>query len=193
LTWSSIDPPTSKKQDHLDRVAPLGPGLDVEIAVFGRGADGAVEVEALPPRRRGPRRRRFSATLMLRVPSSTRVVEVAELALVPDLDRAAVAAFVLADAHALGIVAIGAEGRGAGGADPFRPALVPALLFLQPLRSVSISFSKPPSALDQLLLVLAQVLLGNRFSSRRQPAGPDCRAEDQRLYLMKGVSVAMRS
>ena len=47
---------------------------------------------------RAQRRSRRSATLMLRVPSSTRVVEVAELAAVPDLDRPAVAALVLADA-----------------------------------------------------------------------------------------------
>ena len=38
------------------------------------------------------------------------IIEVAELALVPDLDRALVARAVLADADALGVVTIGAEG-----------------------------------------------------------------------------------
>ena len=74
---------------------------------------------------------------MLRVPSSTRVVEIPELAPVPDFHRAAVAAFVLADAHAFRIVAIGAEGRGAGRADPFRAALVAALLLLPAAASAS--------------------------------------------------------
>ena len=42
-----------EKQDHLDRVAPLGPGLDVEIAMLGRRTDRAVEVQLL--RRAVPR------------------------------------------------------------------------------------------------------------------------------------------
>src|SRR5207244_11040304 len=62
-----------------------------------------------------------------------RVVEVAVLARVPDLHRAAVARALLADAHALGVVAVGAERRGAGGADPLCPALVAALLLLEAL------------------------------------------------------------
>ena len=59
------------------------------------------------------------------------VVEVAELAPVPDLDRPAVPPLVLADPHPLGVVAEGAERRGAGGADPLRAALVAALLLAQ--------------------------------------------------------------
>ena len=42
----------------------------------------------------------------------------------------------LPDADAFGVVPIGAEGRGAGGADPFAAALVPALLFGQTLRQL---------------------------------------------------------
>src|SRR4029077_6471313 len=61
------------------------------------------------------------------------IVEVAVFALVPDLDRAAVAALLLADADALGVVAVGAEGGGAAGADPLRAALVAAFLLFQPL------------------------------------------------------------
>ncbi len=55
-------------------------------------------------------------------------VEVLELPAVPDLDGAAPAAFVLADAHALRVVAIGAERRRPACADPFRAALVAPLL-----------------------------------------------------------------
>src|SRR5690606_35274509 len=54
-------------------------------------------------------------------------------ALVPHLDRAAMAAFLLADAHPFGVVAIGAEGRTAGGADPFVAALMALLLLLEAL------------------------------------------------------------
>src|SRR3954465_7411846 len=61
------------------------------------------------------------------------VVEVLELALVPHLDGAEVAVAVLADADAFGVVAVGAIGRGAGGADPFRAALVAPLLLLEAL------------------------------------------------------------
>ena len=60
-------------------------------------------------------------------------VEIPKLALVPHLHGAEVAVGVLADAHAFGIVAIGAERRGAAGADPFAAALVAALLLLEPL------------------------------------------------------------
>ena len=56
------------------------------------------------------------------------IVEIAEFALVPDFYRAPVPAFVLADAHAFRIVAIGAEGRGAGRANPLVAALVALLL-----------------------------------------------------------------
>src|SRR5262249_59893019 len=56
------------------------------------------------------------------------VVEILELALVPHLHGAEIAVLVLADAHAFRIVAVGAERRGAGGADPFAAALVAALL-----------------------------------------------------------------
>src|SRR3954453_5677332 len=61
-----------------------------------------------------------------------RVVEIAELAPVPHLDRGAIAAFLAllaADAHPFRVVAESAERRGAGGADPFIAALVPPLLF----------------------------------------------------------------
>ena len=64
---------------------------------------------------------------MLRVPSSRVPVEVAKFALLPHLDRAAVAPGA-ADAHAFGVVAAVAERGGAAGADPLVAALVAALL-----------------------------------------------------------------
>src|SRR6266487_2515301 len=60
-----------------------------------------------------------------------RVVEVAVLARIPHLDRAPVARAVLADAHALGVVAVRAERGGARGADQLVAALVPPFLLLE--------------------------------------------------------------
>src|SRR6185437_13925987 len=86
------------------------------------------------------------------------VVEVLEFALVPDLDRAVVAVLVLADAHALGMVAIGAEGRRAGGADPFAAALVPALLLGQALAQRLHQFLPAAECRDLRLLLVGEGL-----------------------------------
>src|SRR6516164_7548705 len=91
------------------------------------------------------------------------VVQIAELAPVPDLDSAAVAALLLADAHPLRVVAVGTKRRGAGGTDPFAAALVPCfLLGKTPAQRLHQPF---PAAerLDQLLLFLGQKPLG-KFS-----------------------------
>jgi hypothetical protein len=50
------------------------------------------------------------------------MVEIAVLALVPDLDRVPFARAFPPDAHALGVVAVGAERRGPFGSNPFRAA-----------------------------------------------------------------------
>ena len=88
------------------------------------------------------------------------VVEVLEFALVPDLDRAAVAALVLADAHAFGIVAVGAERRGAGRADPFAAALVALLLLRETLLQRLHQLVPAAQRLDLLLLLVGQEFLG---------------------------------
>src|SRR6185312_4437364 len=62
-----------------------------------------------------------------------RVVVVLVLALVPDLDRRAVAALVLADANALRVVAVGAERARAAGADHLVAAFMARLLLLEAL------------------------------------------------------------
>ena len=96
------------------------------------------------------------------------VVEVLELALVPHLDGAEVAVAVLADADAFGVVAVGAEGRGAGGADPFRAALVAALLLLETLPQ-GLEELVPAHRLDLPLLLFGEVFLGELA----QPFGRD--------------------
>ena len=67
---------------------------------------------------------------------------------------------VLPDAHAFGVVAEGAERRGAGGADPFLAALVAALLLRQALAQRLEQLVEAAHGLDQLLLLLGQVFLG---------------------------------
>src|SRR5207344_810369 len=102
-----------------------------------------------------------------------RIIEVAILALIPDLHRAAVARFVLADADALGVVAVGAEGRGAAGADPFVAALVAALLLFQPLLERLHQLFPAAERLDLLLLFLGQ----RQLDLLQQPLERDLRLD----------------
>src|SRR5262249_58925113 len=82
------------------------------------------------------------------------IVEVFELAPVPDLHRAEVAVPVLADAHTLGVVAVGAERRGPGGADPFLAALVAPLLLPHALAQKFEQLVQPADGLDLFALFL---------------------------------------
>src|SRR3989338_1230814 len=122
-----------EKQQHFYSVAAFRAGLHIQPAMIGGGADGAIEVQFV----RRPVARPFpqAAQRNLDVAGAEflLVIQIAEFALVPDLDRALVAALVLADPHAFGVVAISAKGRGACGADPFIAALMAALLFGKPL------------------------------------------------------------
>src|SRR6185503_11690293 len=86
-----------------------------------------------------------------------RSIQVPVLALVPDLHRAAVARFLLADAHAFRVVAVGAERRGAAGADPLVAALVAAFLLLQPLAQGFHQLLPAAERRDLLLLLFGQV------------------------------------
>src|SRR4029079_3726491 len=121
------------EQQHLDAVAALGPQLHIEPSgVARRALDCRVEIELV------------GAALPREAPQSSQrdldvagvdldgVVQVAERALVPDLDRAAAATALLAYAYPFGVLAIGAERARAPGADPFRSTLVPSLLLVQP-------------------------------------------------------------
>ena len=121
--------------------------------------DGGVEIELV--RRAGARELAQAAQRDLDVADAELdiAVEILELALVPDLHRAAVAVLLLADAHAFGIVAVGAERRGAGGADPLVAALVAALLLLEALAQ-RLHELVPAHGLDLLLLFLGEIFLG---------------------------------
>src|SRR3954470_11716523 len=97
---------------------PLGPHQDVEIALVRGALDGAVEIELVGGSGAGELAQSSQRDLDVPRAEFDLVVEVLELALVPDLDRTAMLALA-ADADALGVVAGVAERRGAFRADPF--------------------------------------------------------------------------
>src|SRR5437870_5354648 len=98
--------------------------MHVDIALLRAAPDRAVEIEllgrALPcEAAQAPER-----NLHVAGPELLRAGEILEVAPVPDFHGAAVAALLLPDPHAFGIVAIGPEGRGPRRADPFGAALM---------------------------------------------------------------------
>ena len=96
---------------------------------------------------------------MLRVPSSTVSSRLRNSRLSQILTARAVALRFPADAHALGVVAGIAEGRGAAGADPFVAALVPPLLLGEALAQGLHQLVPAAQRFDELLLLLGQVAL----------------------------------
>src|SRR5262249_18365088 len=86
------------------------------------------------------------------------VVEVLEVAPVPDLDRTPVAALLLADAHTFGIVAVGPVRGCARRADPLAAALVAAVLLGEALAQRLEQLVEAAHGLDHLLLLLREVL-----------------------------------
>ena len=133
-----------EEQQHLDRVAPLRPQLDVDVALVGGRADRAVEVEFLLRALAREAPQAAQRELDVARPEFRVAVEVLELALVPDLDRAAPPAPVLADAHAL---RDGRRRRRTAKFPPvpihFEPPWWRPFCSARRWRSVSISLSKP--------------------------------------------------
>ena len=133
-TCGSIEPPTSRNSSTFTRLRRSGTRCRSSQPAF-------LAVPSIVPSRssssgtpsRAKRRRRAQRDLDVARVELDVAVEVAEAALVPDLDRAAVAAALLADADALGVVAVGAERAGAAGADPLDAAGVARLLLREPL------------------------------------------------------------
>ena len=120
------------QQQHLDTVVALGNHAQVEPAGIGGGRSdraGQVEFELVAVARElaQPAQRQLDVARAERLA----VVVVAVGALLPDLDRAAVAALA-ADPYPLRVVAAMAERAGAAGADPLVAAFVFFLLLLQP-------------------------------------------------------------
>ena len=168
-----------EEHQHLDRIAPLGAHVHVEIAVVGGLPDRGVEIEFVGRAGAGEFAQAAQRDLDVADAELDIAVEILELALVPHLHGAVVAVLVLADAHAFGIVAVGAERRGAGGADPLVAALMAALLFLQALAQ-RLHELVPAHRLDLLLLFLGEVFFGELL----QPFGGD-------VGLFHGVQQAL--
>ena len=94
-------------------VPPLGAHGKVEIALLGGVADRGVEVQLVGRAVSGPFAQAAQGDLNIPCADFDAVIEIFKLALVPDLGGAAVAGFVLPDAHAFGVVTICAKGGGA--------------------------------------------------------------------------------
>ncbi|EXF47340.1 hypothetical protein BAY1663_00011 [Pseudomonas sp. BAY1663] len=84
------------------------------------------------------------------------VVEVLVLALVPDLDRLALALAGVADADALGVVAARAERAGTAGTDPLVAAGMALLLFLETFLEFLDQLVQASERLDLCALLVAQ-------------------------------------
>src|SRR6202040_2453703 len=108
-----------EEYQHLDRVAAFGAHHDVEIAVVGGLPDRGVEVELVGRAGSSESAQPSQRDLDVADAELDIAVEILELAAVPYLHRAIIAVLFLADAHAFRIIAMGAERRGAGGADQF--------------------------------------------------------------------------
>ena len=123
-----------EQQQNLDHVAPLRLHLDIEPAPRARGGiDGALERQFVGR----PVPREFAQApqrdLDVACAEFDLVVQIGELAPVPDLYGAAVAPALLPDAHTLGVEAMRAERGCARGADPFAASLMAFLLLLETL------------------------------------------------------------
>jgi hypothetical protein len=101
----------------------LRPHLDVEPAgVARRAGDGAVQIQFVLGAFAGEAAQAAQGDLDVARAELDGVVEVAVFAVLPDLDRGAVAGRGAADADAFRVVAAVAEGRGAAGAYPLAAA-----------------------------------------------------------------------
>src|SRR5581483_11108430 len=147
-------PADVEEHQHLHGISPLGPHVDVEIALVRGALDGVVEVELVGGALAGELAQAPERDLDVAGAELDLVVEVLVLALVPHLDGAALPVLLLADAHAGRVVAVGAVGRGTAGADPLLAALVAALLLLEALLELLHDLLPAAQGLDLGLLLL---------------------------------------
>src|SRR5690606_34617231 len=149
-----------EQHQHLDRVVALRDHLDVEIArVSRRRGDGVVEVELFLGAFAGELAQPAQRDLDVARAQLDAVVVVAVGALLPHLDRGAVAGRRSADADALGVVAAIAERRGSVGAQPLVAALVALLLLLEDLAQPLHQLVEAAQGLDRGLLLGGELAL----------------------------------
>ena len=151
----------SRNSSILTALCRSGRMLDVKPAAPRGPVDRPVEVQFLGRALAGEAAQAAKRDLDVAGAELAVAVEVAELALLPHLDRPAVAPRP-ADAHALGIVAAMAERGGAAGTDPLVAALVAPLLLGQPVLQRLHDLVPGAEALDRLHLLGRQIGLGDQ-------------------------------
>ena len=142
-----------EEQQHFHRIVSLRHQLDIEQAGIACGrTNRIVEIEFIG--RAGARKFAQPAQRDLDIARTQldRIVEIFELAPIPDLHRFFVSRFA-ADAHAFGMITVVAERRGALGANPFVAAVVFLFLLFQALLEF----------LDQLFQAAQRLDLGFLF------------------------------
>src|SRR6202048_4872023 len=164
-----------EEQQDFHGIVPLGTHQNVKIALVRGPLDGAVKVELFGGARARKLAQPAQSHLYVSRAELDLVVEILELATIPHLTRTEVAVLILADAHAFRVVAVGAERRSAGGADPFVAALVAAFLLAQPAAQYFQELVETSHGLDLALLFLREIL----FRGLAQPLRWNCVSLDR--------------
>ena len=152
-----------EKHQHFHLVAALGNQLDVEIAGICRGFDGVIKVEHVGLAIAGEFAQAAQGHFDVARAQLNTVIEVFIVALVPDFDGLEVFVFVLADANAFRVVAVGAKGRGAARADPFIATFVALVLFFEALFQLLHNFFPAAERFDLGLFFFRQEFFRQRF------------------------------
>ena len=163
-----MEPPTSSNSSSFTALRRSGTSLrSSRPGVARRGVDGAVEVQLF--RRALAREPAQTPQRHLQIARAERhaVVEVAIVARSQTFTARRWREACLAHAHTFGVETLVAEGRGAGGADPFVAALVATLLFAQPLAQSLEQLVPAAQTFDAPPLFLAQQSLGELLAATR--------------------------
>jgi len=147
-----------EKQQQFNRIVPFGPHVDIQPALFGGAIDCPVYIQLVRGAFAGEFAQTAQGNLDVAGAQQLAVVEILELALVPDLDRLSLAAFA-ANADAFGIIAGITVGRGTTGADPLAAAFVPLFLFRETLFQRLHDFVPAAERLDLLHFLFGQIFL----------------------------------
>jgi len=142
---------------------PFRPHQYIEVALVRRATHSSIEIEFIG---------RACARKLAQAPQSqldvtgakfNLIIQILELAAVPNLDGAEVAVFILAYAHAFRIIAIGAKWRSAGRSDPFVAALVPSFLFGETLAQCLQELVETTHGLDKFLFFVGKEFFRELF------------------------------
>jgi len=140
---------------------PLGYEFQVQQpGVARRGIDGALQVQLIGCALARETPQLAQGELQIARAQFHGVVEVAEVASLPDLDGTALSRAGGTDADALGVVAARAKRGGTAGADPLVAALVTLLLLTQALTQRLEQFVPASEGLDAALLSFRERALG---------------------------------